>query len=199
MIIKSVELETVIGPTSAIPINSLPEVAFVGRSNVGKSSLINTITKRRTLARTSSKPGKTQTINFYNLNNDLYIVDLPGYGYANAPKRETEKWGDMVARYFTESEMLRVIFILADLRHEATKLDRQMYEWVEYMEYQPIIIATKADKLKPSERERNLKLLRSSIGADEDTIIVPFSSVTGEGKEDIYDFLDQVIENESLT
>lgn len=197
MKVKSVELETVIGPTSDIPANTLPEVAFVGRSNVGKSSLINTLVNRRSLARTSSKPGKTQTINFYNLNKELYIVDVPGYGYANAPKRETERWGDMVARYFDRSEMLRVIFILTDMRHEATKLDRQMFEWVEYMEYQPIIIATKADKVKPSEKERAIKRIRESLGADRDTIIVPFSSVTGEGRDEILDFLDQVLENEA--
>lgn len=197
MIIKSADLETVIGVTSSIPKNNLPEAAFVGRSNVGKSSLINSITKRNNLARTSGKPGKTQTINFYNINKELLIVDVPGYGYANAPKSQTEKWGDMVARFFTESEMLRVIFLLCDLRHEATKLDRQMYEWISYMEFQPIVIGTKADKIKPQKLNHNIKILKESLGADNDTIIQPYSSVTGLGREEIWDFLDQIIENEA--
>lgn len=198
MKIKSVTLETVIGITSKLPTNTLPEVAFVGRSNVGKSSLINSILQRKSLARTSSKPGKTQTINFYNLNNEIYVVDVPGYGYANAPKSETAKWGDMVAKYFTESEMLRVIFMLCDLRHPASKLDKSMLEWILYLEYQPIVIATKSDKVKPSQISKNVKILRESLGADDDVIIVPFSSETGEGKEEVWDFLDQIIENDKM-
>ena len=197
MKVKTAELETVIGITSKLPENTLPEAAFVGRSNVGKSSLINTVLNRKSLARTSAKPGKTQTINFYNLNKEIYVVDLPGYGYANAPKSETEKWGDMIARYLTESEMLRVIFQLCDLRHEASKLDKQMYDWINYLEFQPIIIATKADKIKPAQIDKHVKILRDSLGADSDTIILPFSSVTGEGREDILDFFSQIIEHES--
>lgn len=195
MVIKSAELETVVGITSTLPENALPEVAFIGRSNVGKSSLINSLLGRKSLARTSSKPGKTQTINFYNVNKEIYVVDLPGYGYANAPKRETEKWGDMVAKYLTDSEMLRVIFLLCDLRHPATKLDQQMLEWINYLEYQPIIIGTKCDKIKPAQINRNINIIRESLNADKDTIIVPFSCMTNEGREDILDFLDQVIEN----
>lgn len=197
MIVKSAELETVIGPTSSIPNNKLPEAAFVGRSNVGKSSLINSLTNRKSLARTSAKPGKTQTINFYNLNESIYIVDLPGYGYANAPKSETQKWGDMVARYLTESEKLRAIFLLCDLRHGATEQDRQMFEWISYLEFQPIIIGTKADKVKPAKLNHNIKILKESLGADSDTIIQPYSSVTNFGREDIMDFLDQILENEN--
>lgn len=198
MVIKKSELETVCGVTSSIPSHSLPEVAFIGRSNVGKSSLINSLTGRKSLARTSGKPGKTQTINFYNINESIYIVDLPGYGYANAPKEVTDKWGDMVGRYFEESESLEVIFLLCDLRHPASKLDIEMFHWICYMDFQPIVIATKSDKVKPSQIKKNIRILKESLDAPEDTIIIPFSSETGEGKDILLDFLDQVIENQSI-
>lgn len=198
MVIKKAELETVCGVTSSIPSHSLPEVAFIGRSNVGKSSLINSLTGRKSLARTSGKPGKTQTINFYNINESIYIVDLPGYGYANAPKEVTDKWGDMVGRYFEESESLEVIFLLCDLRHPASKLDIEMFRWICYMDFQPIVIATKSDKVKPSQIKKNIRILKESLDAPEDTIIIPFSSETGEGKDILLDFLDQVIENQSI-
>lgn len=198
MVIKKAELETVCGVTSSIPSHSLPEVAFIGRSNVGKSSLINSLTGRKSLARTSGKPGKTQTINFYNINESIYIVDLPGYGYANAPKEVTDKWGDMVGRYFEESESLDVIFLLCDLRHPASKLDIEMFRWICYMDFQPIVIATKSDKIKPSQIKKNIRILKESLDAPEDTIIIPFSSETGEGKDILLDFLEQVIENQSI-
>lgn len=198
MVIKKAELETVCGVTSSIPSHSLPEVAFIGRSNVGKSSLINSLTGRKSLARTSGKPGKTQTINFYNINESIYIVDLPGYGYANAPKEVTDKWGDMVGRYFEESESLEVIFLLCDLRHPASKLDIEMFRWICYMDFQPIVIATKSDKVKPSQIKKNIRILKESLDAPEDTIIIPFSSETGEGKDILLDFIDQVIENQSI-
>lgn len=195
MNVKYAELEKVIGITSEIPNNDLPEVAFSGRSNVGKSSLINCLLGRKSLARTSAKPGKTQTINFYNVNKAIYIADLPGYGYAKAPLSETRKWGEMIERYLTESQMLRAVFQLCDLRHEATKQDKQMYEWIEFLEFQPIIIATKSDKIKPAQIDKHVKILRESLNA-KDAIIVPFSSVTGEGREEVLDFLSQIIENE---
>lgn len=198
MVVKKAELEKVCGVTSSIPSHSLPEVAFIGRSNVGKSSLINSLTGRKSLARTSGKPGKTQTINFYNINESIYIVDLPGYGYANAPKEVTDKWGDMVGRYFEESESLEVIFLLCDLRHPASKLDIEMFHWICYMDFQPIVIATKSDKVKPSQIKKNIRILKESLDAPEDTIIIPFSSETGEGKDILLDFLDQVIENQSI-
>ena len=196
MVIKQVELETVCGITSTLPENTQPEVAFAGKSNVGKSSLINCILNRKSLARTSAQPGKTQTINFYNINDELYFVDLPGYGYAKASKSEVEKWGVMIENYLAESEMLRVIFLLVDIRHAPGKNDIQMFDWIRYMEYQPIILATKADKIKRSQLQKHIKILREGLGADEDTIIVPFSSVTGQGREEVLDFMDQVLENE---
>lgn len=195
MIIKKATLDKVIGISSQIPRHDIPEVAFIGRSNVGKSSLINTLLGRKSMARISAKPGKTQTINFYNVNDSIYLADLPGYGYANAPKSETKKWGDMVARYFNESEMLRAIFLLCDLRHEATKLDITMLEWIEYLGYQTIIIATKSDKIKPSKIDSNIKLLKASLNTGE-AIVIPFSSVNGQGRDTVLDFLDQIIENE---
>ena len=196
MKIKNVELETVCGITSQLPDNTLPEVAFAGKSNVGKSSLINTVMARKSLARTSAQPGKTQTINFYNINKEIYLVDLPGYGYARASKAETEKWGEMIERYLVNSEMLRCIFLLVDIRHDPGEHDKQMFEWIEYMGYQPIVICTKADKLNRSQVDKHLKAIQKGLNADDDTIIIPFSSVTKQGLEDIYDFMDQVIENE---
>ena len=194
MIIRTVDLETVCGPTSELPVNHLPEVAFAGRSNVGKSSLINTLMQRKSFARTSSKPGKTQTLNFYNINDEIYLVDLPGYGYAKTSKTLSEKWGTMIENYLTESEELACVFLLVDIRNPVSELDRQMYEWIVYLELQPIIIATKADKVSRSQLQKHVKMVRDGLGATEDDILIPFSSVTKMGLEDIYDLMDQVIE-----
>lgn len=196
MVIKHVELETVCGVTSTLPENHLPEVAFAGRSNVGKSSLINALMNRKALARTSAQPGKTQTINFYNINREIYLVDLPGYGYAKTSKQEREKWGAMIERYLDTSEKLRVIFLLVDIRHEPTLQDRQMFEWVEYMGFDPVVIATKSDKIKESRRQQQLEMIRKALGGKDDMIIVSFSAKTKEGRDVIWDFMDQVIENE---
>ena len=196
MKIISAELETVCGITSKLPVNSLPEVAFAGRSNVGKSSLINCVLGRKSLARTSAQPGKTQTLNFYKLNDAMYLVDLPGYGYAKTSKSEREQWGDMIAKYLETSEMLRAVFLLVDIRHDPSEQDLQMYDYIEYLELQPIIIATKADKLNRSQINRSVANIRRCFNADEDLIIVPFSSVQGSGRDEILDFFSQVIENE---
>ncbi len=193
MIIRSVDLETVCGPTSELPVNSLPEVAFAGRSNVGKSSLINTVMERKSFARTSAKPGKTQTLNFYNINNEIYLVDLPGYGYAKTSKALSEKWGTMIENYLTESEQLACVFLLVDIRNPVSELDKQMYEWINYLELQPIIIATKADKINRSQLDKHVKQVREGLGADPDDILIPFSSVTKQGLDDIYDLMEQVI------
>ncbi|MCR5097409.1 MAG: ribosome biogenesis GTP-binding protein YihA/YsxC [Lachnospiraceae bacterium] len=194
MIIRSVDLETVCGPTSELPVNDLPEVAFAGRSNVGKSSLINTVMGRKSFARTSQKPGKTQTLNFYNINNELYLVDLPGYGYAKTSKALSEQWGTMIENYLTESEQLACVFLLVDIRNPVSELDKQMYDWINYLELQPIIIATKADKINRSQLDKHLKMVREGLGASEDDILIPFSSVTKLGLDDIYDLMEQVIE-----
>ena len=197
MKIKQVELETVCGVTSTLPHNLLPEVAFAGKSNVGKSTCINAIMQRKSLARTSSQPGKTQTINFSNINSEIYLVDLPGYGYAKTSRTESQKWGDMIERYLTESEMLRLIFLLVDIRHDPGEHDKQMFDWIEYIGLQPIVICTKSDKLKKTQVQTHLDAIRAGLGAAEDTIIIPFSGVTKEGLLDIWDFMDQVIENEA--
>lgn len=196
MVIKNVELETVCGVTSMLPDNKLPEVAFAGKSNVGKSSLINALMMRKSLARTSAQPGKTQTINFYNINKEIYLVDLPGYGYAKASEKEREAWGQMIERYLNTSEKLRAVFLLVDIRHAPSANDKQMFEWMAYVGYDPIVIATKLDKIKRSQFDKQIKIIRQGLGADKETIIVPFSAETKQGRDIIWDFMDQVIENE---
>ena len=195
MIIRSAELETVAGVTSILPENDLPEVAFAGRSNVGKSSLINALMNRKSLARTSSQPGKTQTINYYKINDQIYYVDLPGYGFARASAREKEAWGRMVENYLLTSDRLAAVFLLVDIRHKPNANDRQMFDWIRYMGYQAIVIATKADKIKRSQLQSQIKQIKESLGTDDDDILIPFSSLTKQGRADIWDLIDQVIEN----
>ena len=157
MIIRSLELETVCGITSTLPENTLPEIAFAGKSNVGKSSLINGLMNRKSFARTSATPGKTQTINFYNINQELYLVDLPGYGYAKVSEQEKKKWGQMIERYLHQSKQLRAVFLLIDIRHAPSANDKMMYDWILSQGYHPIIIATKLDKLKRSQVQKQVK------------------------------------------
>ena len=195
MIVKNAELETVCGVTSKLPRNNKPEIAFAGKSNVGKSSLINSLVNRKALARTSSSPGKTQTINYYNVNNDLYFVDLPGYGFAKVSKTEKEKWGEMIENYLNTSEQLRAVFLLVDIRHKANANDVQMYEWIKQMGFHPIIIATKLDKLKRSQVDKSVKILKESMGVDKDTIVIKFSSKTKQGKEEILKLIDRICED----
>lgn len=191
MIIKSVNLETVCGITSKLPENSMPEIAFAGKSNVGKSSLINCLINRKALARTSSQPGKTQTINFYNVNEALYFVDLPGYGYAKVSKDIQEKWGVMIEKYLQSSHVLKAVFLLIDIRHEPSANDRNMYDWIVYHGYHPIIIATKLDKIKRSQIQKQLKIVREGLQVKPDTIIVPFSAQSKAGRDDIWNIIQQ--------
>ena len=197
MVIKNVELETVCGVTSMLPDNKLPEVAFAGKSNVGKSSLINALMMRKSLARTSAQPGETQTINFYNINKEIYLVDLPGYGYAKASEKEREAWGQMIERYLNTSEKLRAVFLLVDIRHAPSANDKQMFEWMEYVGYDPIVIATKLDKIKRSQVDRQIKLIREGLGADKETIIVPFSAQTKQGRDEIWAVIDEFLTEEA--
>ncbi len=194
MVIRNVSLETVCGITSTLPENRMMEIAFAGKSNVGKSSLINAIMNRKSLARTSSEPGKTQTINYYNVNDQFYLVDLPGYGYARVSRETQEKWGRMIERYLKKSKVLRSIFLLIDIRHEPSANDRMMYEWILHQGYRPIIIATKADKINRSQLQKQLKLVRSGLNADQDTVLIPFSAVTKQGRDEIYDLIDRYLE-----
>lgn len=192
MIIKQVSLETVCGVTSTLPKNQLPEVAFAGKSNVGKSSLINALMNRKSLARTSSQPGKTQTINFYNVNNQLYFVDLPGYGYAKVSISEKEKWGKMIERYLHHSKQLKIIFLLIDIRHEPGANDKQMYQWILSQGFTPVIIATKLDKINRSQRDKHIKMLKNELQVVPKTLVIPFSAQTKQGKEEIYALLDSL-------
>lgn len=196
MKIIDAELETVCGVTSKLPKNHLPEIAFCGRSNVGKSSLINSLMERKKLARTSQQPGKTQTLNFYKVNSALYLVDLPGYGYAKNSQANREAWGVMIQNYLTGSDMLRYVFQLVDIRHDPSEDDQKMYDWLTYLGFDPIIIATKSDKLKPREIESHMDRISEVLGLSSDAIIVPFSSVTKQGLDTLNDFMDQVVENE---
>ncbi len=194
MIIKNVSLETVCGITSKLPENVHPEVAFAGKSNVGKSSLINALMNRKSLARTSSQPGKTQTINYYNINNELYFVDLPGYGYAKANERVKAQWGKMIEDYLHKSKKLRCVFLLIDIRHEPGNNDVIMYDWIKRHGYQPVIIATKMDKINRSQIQKHLKMIRTKLQTDKDTIMIPFSATTKQGREEIYELLDGILE-----
>lgn len=193
MVIKNVSLETVCGIASRLPETDKPEIAFAGKSNVGKSSLINALMNRKALARTSSQPGKTQTINYYNINDAMYLVDLPGYGYAKVPQKEKEKWGKMVERYLHTSRQLRAVFLLIDIRHEPSSNDRQMYEWVAYQGYEPIVIATKLDKIKRSQLQKQLKLIRTGLNMKAGTEILPFSALSKQGREEIWQLMDRLI------
>lgn len=196
MIIRNVSLETVCGITSKLPENVHPEVAFAGKSNVGKSSLINALMNRKSLARTSAQPGKTQTINFYNINDELYFVDLPGYGYARANEKVKVQWGKMIEDYLYKSRKLRQVFLLIDIRHEPGKNDILMYDWIKKHGYEPIIIATKLDKINRSQVDKQVKLIRTTLKAGKDTVIVPFSAETKQGRDVIYEILDSVLVSE---
>ncbi|MBS5398154.1 ribosome biogenesis GTP-binding protein YihA/YsxC [[Ruminococcus] torques] len=195
MVIKSINLETVCGITSTLPDNDRPEVAFAGKSNVGKSSMINALMNRKSYARISATPGKTQTINFYNINDALYLVDLPGYGYARVSEKEKEQWGRMIERYLHSSSQLKAVFLLIDIRHDPSANDRLMYKWIVDQGYQPVIIATKLDKIKRSQVQKHVKMLKEGLALVPGTTVIPFSSVTKQGRDEIW----ELIENECKT
>lgn len=190
MVIRNISLETVCGITSTLPENDKPEIAFAGKSNVGKSSLINALMNRKSFARISATPGKTQTINFYNINDALYLVDLPGYGYAKVSQQEKEKWGKIIERYLHSSKQLRAVFLLIDIRHEPSANDKMMYDWVVSQGYNPIIIATKQDKLKRSQIDKHVRMLRQGLKLVPGTRIIPFSSVTKQGRDEIWELVE---------
>ncbi|MCI9539652.1 MAG: YihA family ribosome biogenesis GTP-binding protein [Lachnospiraceae bacterium] len=192
MVIKSVNLEIVCGVTSKLPDTVLPEIAFAGKSNVGKSSLINALINRKAYARTSSQPGKTQTINFYNVNESLYYVDLPGYGYAKVPIKEREKWGKMINQYLQSSKQLKAVFLLMDIRHEPSENDKLMYEWILYSGFEPIIVATKLDKIKRSQIQKQVKLMKETLKAEKGIKVIPFSAETKQGREEIWQVIEEV-------
>ena len=190
MIIKKAELETVCGITSKLPAHTRPEFAFAGKSNVGKSSLINAMMNRKSLARTSSQPGKTQTINFYNINDELYFVDLPGYGYAKVSLEAKAKWGKMIENYLKKSQVLHALFLLVDIRHDPSENDKMMYDWVIHNGYRPVVIATKLDKLKRSQVAAHVKAVRQGLGMEKEDILIPFSAETKQGRDEIWELIE---------
>mgnify|MGYP002620397119 CR=1 FL=1 len=193
MVIKNVNLETVCGITSVLPKNTKPEIAFAGKSNVGKSSLINALMNRKALARTSASPGKTQTINFYNINDAMYLVDLPGYGYAKVSQSVKEQWGKLIERYLQKSKQLKAVFLLIDIRHDPSANDKMMYDWIVHNGYQPIIIATKVDKLKRSQVQKHVKALKQGLELLAGTQVIPFSVETKQGREEIWEIMDELL------
>ena len=193
MVIRSLNLETVCGITSSLPDNLYPEIAFAGKSNVGKSSLINGLMNRKSFARISATPGKTQTINFYNINEEIYLVDLPGYGYAKVSEKEKIQWGKLIERYLQNSKQLRAVFLLIDIRHAPSANDKTMYEWIAANGYRPVIIATKLDKIKRSQKDKQLKLTREGLSVLPGTVIIPFSSVSKQGRDEIWSYVEEEV------
>ena len=197
MKIKNVELQIVCGITSKLPETDKVEIAFAGKSNVGKSSLINALMNRKALARTSATPGKTQTINFYNVNDVMYLVDLPGYGYAKVSEQEKIKWGQLIERYLHTSKQLKAVFLLIDIRHEPSANDKMMYEWIVSQGYHPIIIATKLDKLKRSQVAKRVKMIKEGLKLLPGTTVIPFSAETKQGREEIWELMDSYLQEET--
>lgn len=195
MVIKKVNLDIVIGVTSTIPQTDLPEIAFAGKSNVGKSSMINALMNRKSYARTSSQPGKTQTINYYNINDCMYLTDLPGYGYANANEAVKAKWGKMVEKYLKTSKQLRQVFLLIDIRHDPSANDKMMYDWIVDSGYHPVIVATKLDKIKRSQVTKQVKVIRTGLGLGKDDILIPFSSQTKQGLDTLWEVVENYIQS----
>ncbi|MFI3230740.1 MAG: ribosome biogenesis GTP-binding protein YihA/YsxC [bacterium] len=195
MNVNNVELTAVCGRKDQYPVIDLPEIAFVGKSNVGKSSLINCMVNRKALARTSQNPGKTRTINFYNVENNLLFVDLPGYGYARASKSEIEKWGKMIEDYICDREQLKGVILLVDIRHEAGKNDIMMYDWLKHYNYKVIVVATKSDKLKKSQINKHLAVLKKTLNLQKDDMLIPFSSEKKDGKDSLWQEIENKIYN----
>lgn len=196
MIIKSAALETVCGITSTLPENLFTEIAFAGKSNVGKSSLINALMNRKSLARTSSQPGKTQTINFYNVNNEVYFVDLPGYGYAKVSEEIKAKWGKMIERYLRKSKQLKAVFLLIDIRHEPSANDKQMYSWILDNGFKPIIIATKSDKISRNQLQKHVKMVKDGLKVEKGTVVIPFSAQSKQGRDEIYEVIEGIMKGD---
>ena len=197
MIIKSVNLDIVCGITSKLPENTLPEIAFAGKSNVGKSSLINALMNRKNYARTSQSPGKTQTINYYNINQELFFVDLPGYGYAKANEEVKAKWGKLIEDYLHQSKQIKLVMLLIDIRHKPSENDCLMYRWICDHGYKPVIIATKSDKINRSQLNKQLQMIANELQVLPETIIIPFSALNKQGREDIYELLDMTLGKEA--
>lgn len=192
MIIRKADLDAVAVSPTQYPESGFPEVALAGRSNVGKSSLINSMVNRKALARTSGTPGKTRTINFYNVNDELYLVDLPGYGYAKVSRDEKKKWGEMIEEYITNRNMLKLVVQLVDIRHEPTQDDKLMFQWMKATGSQAVVVATKADKLSKNELFKNIAVIKKSLQVEKEDIFISFSSETKAGREELWDIIEKV-------
>lgn len=192
MIIKKSELLITAGKKEQYPETVVPEIAFAGKSNVGKSSMINALLNRRNLARTSGQPGKTQTINFYNINDTFNFVDLPGYGYAKVSKQEKEKWGAMVETYLKSRNQLREVVLLIDIRHEPGINDKQMYEWIKSFNFTGYVIATKSDKLSRSQQMKCIAIIKKSLEIKDNSLILPFSSHSKYGVEEVWHLIENI-------
>ena len=186
MIVRKAELVATCALWKQLPEDDLPEIALAGRSNVGKSSLINRMLNRWQLARTSAVPGKTQTLNFYRINDELYFVDFPGYGYAKASRGERQKWGKLIERYLLERRQLRLLLLLIDIRHPPTALDRMMYEWAAHHRLPLCLVATKSDKLSRMQAGKHAAQIRHMLKVPEAVPVIPFSSETGEGRDALW-------------
>ena len=195
MIVNNVTLEAVGVKPEQYPQTGLPEIAFVGKSNVGKSSLINAMINRKSLARTSQTPGKTRTINFYNIEKQLYFVDLPGYGYAKISKSESEKWGKMIERYLIKRPQLKSIVLLVDIRHPPSQNDCMMYDWLKHYQYKMVVVATKLDKIKRSQVQKHLTAIRQTLAMTQDDMLIPFSSQTKDGAGMLWTHIESNIES----
>lgn len=191
--INDVDLSCIAVRTSQYPTDNLPEFLLVGRSNVGKSSFINTLINRKNYAHTSSKPGKTQTLNFYLINKDFYFVDVPGYGYASVSKDRQKKFGIMIEDYIKVRENLKCVFMLIDYRHKPTEDDCLMYEFLKYYNLEVHIIATKYDKVKASARDKQNKIIRDTLKLKEGEDFITFSTVSKKGKEEVYEIIENLI------
>jgi len=194
MLIKNAELETVCGVTSRFPVHTQPEIAFAGKSNVGKSSLINGLMNRKSLARTSAQPGKTQTINYYHINQSFYFVDLPGYGFTTAAVNVRQSWGRMIERYLKMSDQLKAIFLLIDIRHDPSANDKQMFDWIVAQGYEPVIIATKLDKIKRSQVQKQVSAVRKGLGMYDEEKLFTYSALTKQGREEILQYIDLLLD-----
>lgn len=198
MKIKSAEIVMSAVSKAQYPEGDLPEIALAGRSNVGKSSFINKMLNRKSLARTSSKPGKTQTLNFYLINEEFYFVDVPGYGYAKVSKKEREKWGKMIETYLTERPQLKCVVSIVDLRHPPTEDDVMMYDFLKYYKIPTIIIATKADKIPKGKWQKHLKVVKETLDMEKSDHLILFSSETGQGKDEAWNVIQQYIYGEQV-
>ncbi len=194
MNVTKAEMVITAGKASQFPVHDMPEIAFAGKSNVGKSSLLNALLNRRALARTSSQPGKTQTINFYSVQDTYMFVDLPGYGYAKVSKSERERWGKLIEGYLEKRENLQKIILLIDIRHEVGANDKMMYDWISHYHNEVIVVATKMDKIKRSQVQKHLAMIRKGLGLMPQDKLIGFSSETKQGKEELWKIIEEHVE-----